>query len=359
MTQRRVGRFDRSTRVLALVGLASLLLAACGKSASHPAGGADAGAKKESFDLVFEQLDGALISVSGSSSSDVWTVGADTRDGRGALVLHYDGSTWTRQDTSANADLWWVHVFSSSSIFMGGSKGTILHYDGSAFTKMTTPVMSTVYGVWGASEDDVWAVGGEPDAEPGFLWHYDGIKWSDATDMLPAELQGQSLFKAWGRAKDDAWVVGVDGVAAHWDGSAFASAATGTTEKLFTVHGSSDGKTLVAVGGDANGVIVERVGTKWHKLVPNPAPTQLFGVFCHSADLAYAVGYDGTVLERNASAWKLLDIGHELPNPFHAVWVDPDGGVWAVGGDLLNGPAPTDGMLVHKGKSVPHEIQNP
>lgn len=125
------------------------------------------------------------------------------------------------------------------------------------------------------------------------------------------------------------------------------------------MHGTADGKTLVAVGGDASGVITERVGTKWHTLSPAPAPTQLFGVFMHSADLAYAVGYDGTVLERGASAWKLLDIGLELPNPFHAVWVDPDGGVWAVGGDLLNGPAPTDGMLVHKGKMVSDAMATP
>ena len=60
-------------------------------------------------------------------------------------------------------------------------------------------------------------------------------------------------------------------------------------------------------------------------------------------------------MRRDREAWKLLDIGLELFNPFHAVWVDPTGDIWAVGGEVLS-PIPTEGMLVHAGQSVPDAI---
>lgn len=341
------------------IAFALLALAAgCGDNAGVgnkiDAGKPDSGSG--SWRLVLEHLDGALMSVTGTSASDVWAVGADTRDGNGALVLHFDGSSWRRKQTGVEADLWWVHAFGPESLLMGGTKGTILHYDGQQFTRMDTPRLGQVFGIWGASEDDVWAVGGEPDAEPGFLWHSDGNAWSDMSTRLPDSIQKTPLFKVWGRNQSDVWIVGLDGVAVHWDGSTLELGATGTKERLFTVHGSPSGKpAFVAVGGDASPVLVQNDGTAWHTLKPNPAPTQLFGVFMHSEKLGYAVGYDGIVLGYDGSAWKLLNTAFELTNPLHSVWVDPSGGVWAVGGDVLS-PVPTDGMLVHKGKTIPHEI---
>src|SRR5690606_15027734 len=56
--------------------------------------------------LVFENLDPALLSVWGSAHDDVWTVGADAGDG--PMVLHFDGTDWTRLATNQSGNLWWV-----------------------------------------------------------------------------------------------------------------------------------------------------------------------------------------------------------------------------------------------------------
>src|SRR5262249_17724997 len=60
--------------------------------------------------LILKQLPAALISVTGTSASDVTTVGADPDDGFGPYVLHYDGQKWKRLRTGATGDLWWISV---------------------------------------------------------------------------------------------------------------------------------------------------------------------------------------------------------------------------------------------------------
>jgi hypothetical protein len=331
--------------------------AACGDGGE---GTADAGHEPapEPWQLVFEGLEGALISVAGTSASDVWAVGADTRDGDGALVLHYDGEGWTRLSTGVEVDLWWVHPFAADDVLLGGAEGTVLRYDGSAFEVLDTPGSSTVYGLWGEDPDDVWVVGGDPDISPGFVWRWDGEAFTDVTSELPDAEDGPALFKVWGRAADDVWIVGMEGAAIHFDGERFERADSDTDRRLFTVHGSATGEPgLVAVGGFGDAVITELDGTTWHDVTPQPAPPMLFGVRMDSAEHGFAVGAEGSIVERRDAAWELLDTGHELFNPFHAVWIDPDGGVWAVGGDFLS-PIPVEGKLLHRGAEVSDAIED-
>jgi hypothetical protein len=343
--------------------LLALSCAACGgdddDSGNPPDEKPDSGpAGKDPWQAVFMDLDPALMSVSGTAADDVWTVGADARDGSGALVLHYDGERWQRMDTGVEADLWWVHVLAPDSIWMGGAKGTIVHYDGKDFTKLDTPGSATVYGIWGLREDALWAVGGVPEESPGFVWRYDGKAWTDVSDQLPDGKDGSPVFKVWGRDEDDVWFVGLDGLAVHWDGTSFEKSDTGTTQRLFTVHGSATGEpSYVAVGGYGQSVIMEYDGTAWHNAAPKDAPPQLYGVCMRDAKTGYAVGHEGAVLQRKGGAWKLLDTGLELFDELHSVWIDPDDGVWAVGG-AVNDPIPVAGMLIHHGSEVADVIED-
>jgi hypothetical protein len=77
----------------------------------------------ESWHTVFTGLPGALLSVTGTSDSDVWAVGSDANDGQGPLVLHFDGSAWKRYVTGISGDLWWAQVFADGSVFAGGTAG--------------------------------------------------------------------------------------------------------------------------------------------------------------------------------------------------------------------------------------------
>jgi len=324
-----------------LTGIASALALFAAACESEPRG--------REWQVVHSELPAALFSVWGSASDDVWAVGADPDDGEGPLVLHFDGAQWTRHVTGVTGNLWWVFGFAGGPVYMGGERGTILRYDGSSFESMTTPGTATVFGIWGAAPDDVWAVGGGAGGSSGaFAWRLSGDTWSDAAGF-PAELAAtDAVWKVFGRARDDVWMVGTNGLALHHDGTEFTQPRSATTRSLFTVHGNGD--RLVAVGGFGTGTLVEHDGTGWRDATPIGA-VQLIGV-CVSDDAAYAVGTDGMVYRDGGDGWEIEPHRTRVIQPLHAVWIDPDGGAWAVGGQVLSEPF-VNGVMIHEGAAVP------
>ena len=333
------GELSLSSRNTAIV--VALLLAACDGVSTTP----DAGPAQE-WSVVHVGLDEGLTSVWGRSSTDVYAVGSDAGDG--PMVIHFDGERWTRLATGASGDLWWVNGPSGEDatdgdpIFMGGVGGLILRYDGASFTTMTTPGTGTVYGIWAAAPDDVWAVGGVG-AGNGFAWRYDGSAWTSVD--LP-DLGGHGLFKVWGNASDDVWMVGAAGTMLHWDGSTVERVQAGTTRTLFTIH--VDGDRAAAVGGSGTAALVERE----RGVFVDHSPTfvsQLFGVWLTDAS-GFAVGLNGTIRRQTPDGW-VEDVAELSFIPaLHAVWADDAGGVWAVGGQVIAEPL-SDGVIIHRGVS--------
>jgi hypothetical protein len=327
------------------------LLSACGSSSE----------RAPSWEIVHGDLEAALLSVWGTSSSDVWTVGSDSRDGQGPLVLHFDGSSWERIATGqTGGDLWWVFGFGSGELYASGDGGTILRRNpaSGAFERMNTPGTGTVYGIWGATPDDLWAVGGESGGASGaFAWRLEGDAWTPAPSF-PADLsRSDALWKVFGRGSDDVWMVGTNGKAVHWDGTTLAPSFVGIAESLFTVHANS--ARFAAVGGSVSAVVLEReIGAApeaaWTDQTPKDAPG-LTGVYL-TDQVGYAVGQYGYIAKRGSSGWQRDPTGFEsvfATRGLHSVWIDPDGGGWTVGGYLLNPPL-TDGILLHQGSPIPN-----
>jgi len=303
------------------------------------------------WQVVHQDLPGALISVWGSGADDIWSVGGDPGDG--PMVLHYDGQQWTRLATGASGDLWWVFGFAGGPVFMGGSGGLILRYQDGAFTTMTTPGSDTVFGIWGANPDDVWAVGGALGGARGaFAWKRDGDSWVAASGFPAGLVDSAVIWKVYGRSAGDAWMVGTNGTVVRWDGSQLSADVTGTGESLFTVHG--DAERYAAVGGFGTGTILENDGSGWVDASPADA-SPLIGVCLTGGSSGWAVGQYGAVYRRDDGGWTADDGAPLLDESLHAVWVDPDGGVWAVGGNVLTTPL-TRGVMVHRGDPVSAEV---
>lgn len=211
----------------------------------------------DTWQTVFHDLPGALISVWGTTASNVWAVGADPGDGSGPLVLHLQAGQWQRLATGQTGDLWWVHGLPGGDVLMGGAGGMILRYRTGAFERMATPGNRTIFGIWAASDVDVWAVGGDPLGTNGaFIWRFDGTDWT-AVANLPAGTQAPAYFKVWGRSSNDVLVVGGGGVVLHYNGSSFATVTSNTTRTLLTVHTAGVGQPYMAVGGFGHGLILQ------------------------------------------------------------------------------------------------------
>ena len=340
-------------RPLSTVLAAALAVAcpACGGDDDDDAGDVDAGDPGAAWELVEQGLPGALLSIWGTAADDIWAVGSDP-DGEGPTVLRYDGAAWTPFDTGTIGDLWWVFGAGGEAVYMGGAGGRILAVEGGGVTVMETPRTDVVvFGIWGCSADEVWAVGGALGGASGaFAWRLergdDGDRWVEAPGF-PAEVaEGDALWKAYGRACDDVWMVGTDGLALHWDGEAFAGERAGG-ESLFTVHAAAD--RFVAVGGFGTGTLIENDGTGWVDASPEDV-SPLVGV-CLTPTGGVAVGQYAAVVERAGGAagarWSAIDTGLSVDRTLHSVWIDPDGGTWAVGGQVLNTPF-VDGLLLHR-----------
>jgi len=288
--------------------------------------------------LVLQEQAAAFLSVAGTSATDVYVVGSDPpNDDFGPYVLHYDGTRWVRLNTGASGALWWVSVVPiSGSFYMSGENGLVLEFDLTTrtFTRHDIPGNDTLYGIWGTSADNLWAVGGDPDAigqdEGGVLWHFDGVAWQ-TVELSGLRPQGVPvLFKVWGRSASDVFVVGQRGLILHFDGSAWRVAESGSTRPLFTVHGNS--RETVAVGGFGDGVILEWDGARFVDRTPSFAK-QVNGVFVPEQGGGVTAGNEGEINTRVSSGW-VLQGSTPTFRDFHATWVDPEGGVWAVGGDL-------------------------
>lgn len=279
------------------------------------------------------KLDRAVLSVWGTSDSDVFVVGGPLGNGQESLALHYDGSSWTDLRPGGTETYWWVSGSSANDVWMVGENGRISHWDGQTFEEHTSGVTATLWGVFAFSEKDAWAVGGTPEAGTSapndIVLHWNGLSWS--TIALPKDVEGRSLYKVWGSSSDDVYVVGESGTiwhkkGANWILESNPPLATGT---LFTVAGSS-AKDVYAVGTFD---VLHSDGTKWERQEIS-LTSSVNGVACMSAEEAIIVGFGGSKQRLVEGAW-VDDFIDEPHGDLHAAWADGKGSYWAVGGNFV------------------------
>lgn len=296
------------------------------------------------WQVVVDDWTAGLLAVSGTAPDDVWTVGARTH-GKPA-AFHYDGAQWSALDVPYDIDLWWVHA-TEEDVFFSGSDAAVLRYHNGELTRFHTPGLArhTVFGVWG-THDNLYAVGGIGNRN-GFVWHFDGTDWSSLpmpkdTPLLPSGAMA-GLFKVWGDGQGTVWFVGAAGLVLKREGDGpLVRIPVPTNEILFTVHGHS--QDVFAVGGSGRGVLL-RLSPTVEDLSPNSKLLQGLSV---SENEVFASGAEGAIWHRD-SAWKDLSSGPQTDvESYHAVWHDAEGGVWAVGGNVLS-PSLDRGVLSYSG----------
>lgn len=306
--------------------------------------------------LVAEHEGAAFMAIHGRSADDVWAVGAD--DEKGSLILHYDGQSWTREDAGVDGDLWWVQAIDDGTTFFAGADSHLLKHDGKKFERLKNPGLGkyTIYGVWAFAEDDLYAVGTAA-GRNGFIWHYNGQEFSEVPVPDAARKANNDLppfFKVAGRAGDDVWVVGGSGVILRGNrDDGFEVLESGTTTNLFTVHASQD--EVLVVGGAGNGLVLRgdpgRKQVEWEDVSP-PQTGLVQGAWSSGKGRGWISGRDGEIYqERDGQCHLFADRPALQIESLHAIWEDPDGGVWAVGGNVISSTL-DQGVILHGNRSI-------
>jgi hypothetical protein len=254
-----------------------------------------------------------LYSVSARTATDAWAVGWFVDDLTGVtktLILHWDGVSWSEVSSPNPGDqgntLIGVSVQSATDVWAVGTAyntGThadslILHWDGTSWSRIRAPDVMTLRRVSAGSVTDAWAVGVKG-AQP---LHWDGTRWT----QVPTH--GPRTTWVWGLdavTATDAWSVGsylnsanhVDTLIQHWDGTRWSQIDTPTVGRGLmgvTILRPRDGWAVGHRGLRRMTTLIYRWdGRRW-STVPTPNPSssfnELWDVSALSARDAWAVG---------------------------------------------------------------------
>lgn len=266
--------------------------------------------------------------VFGTSSTDVWVVGAANESN----VIHFT-TTPAASSTSDNyIGLWGSSTFNmrstcatvscirnlvdntfdavaatysfhglggfGSTAWVAGNGGFILKNAGSGWMAATATGATSVdfEAIWASSTTDVYVVGLQFSASsvdtPSIYHSVDGTNFTIQT--APTLPFNAFLTAVWGSRTTDVYAVGTKGSIIHTDGSGTWSVQTsGTTNDLFGIFGTSANDVFV-VG--TNGTILHSTGDgTW--LEQNSGTTHdLVGVWAASPSDVWAVGKGGTII---------------------------------------------------------------
>ena len=186
----------------------------------------------------------SLRGIWGSSSDDVWFVGA-------GVILHWNGAELIGEQVQAELNRVWGAA--PDDLWAVGKRGVILHNTGAAWEVEFTGFDlgdTELHGVWGLSAEDVWVVG-----ENGTILHRSGETWIDESTG-----EGELLRDVGGVPGQEAWAVG-DEVLLRWDGDSLvwrdnmpADVCSGLhTLKLYDVEATGESHAL-AVGTCSGGI---------------------------------------------------------------------------------------------------------
>ncbi|MDB4975738.1 MAG: hypothetical protein JWN48_4079 [Myxococcaceae bacterium] len=293
---------------------------------------------------------GWLISTTASPSGDRWLAVGGTPD-HGMVLRESAPEQWTPEAVPEVPLLNWAQVFEDDSSFVVGKAGTILHFDGARWSLQTAPVREDLWGVWGSSPGDVWAVGGAGEREgQATLLHYDGSSWQ-AVPVPPLQRPNVwAFFKVWGSSASDVYVVGQRGAMLHFDGRTWSELGVGVGEDLIAIYGLSHDR-IAVVGGRASGIVATFDGMRWTSKQLAPLPG-LNGVWMGDRQTFHVAGIDGTLAEVDFASLAAQPRYQPTPLLFHAIH-GAGSRLRAVGGNLGATTSPYLGLARERTLETP------
>ena len=158
-------------------------------------------------------------------SSHMWSAGGALEVGRDpddkpivqSSIFFYNSSSWARQAApNGTSDLYGISALAASDVWAVGNIGNVLHFDGSSWSRQDIGLTRRLNAVSARVSNDIWAVG-----DGGLVIHYDGswstvidgigkatadsLAYDSSHDMLYAGLAGKGVWRCTQPATDPAW----------------------------------------------------------------------------------------------------------------------------------------------------------
>jgi hypothetical protein len=331
-------------------------------------------------------VDNVLAAVSAASPQDAWAVGTYYPNHKDPAVLqtigeHWNGTRWTAYplpNVGLNENsLLGVSELTDGTAWAAGyfiaegyhQKALVEHFDGHNWHVIHVPDPGAkgniLYGVTAISGDDVWAVGGERDAQE--VWHplvehWNGTGWSVMAFPTSPDMGSELLYAVSAVSSSDVYATGQDGtgfpqgmVIGHFDGGSW-SLLPGT---------SDSSESLDPLGMDATPSGPTIVGERESDTAPNTTmvasgprsdvnllttpskgggENDLFGVTTAADGSQWADGWyidpstgnHEPIIEHGAGGmWSIVSTpdlsADQGDNGFSGITAIPGGGLWAVG----------------------------
>jgi hypothetical protein len=191
------------------------IVAATASSALIVAGGAAQAASSPHWQVSYRTHSATaapLQSVTAPSKNDAWAVGVSgSGASAGPLVLHWNGSAWSKQAMPAGFLPWAVQSSSPDNVWIFGSddgSSEAMVWDGSLWNTVALPLDLGLTVVLSAS--DVWGTtgssctGGNDATCTTTVWHWNGATWSsDDVGVLAQDFEGTG---------SNAWLLGLTSI---------------------------------------------------------------------------------------------------------------------------------------------------
>lgn len=269
--------------------------------------------------------------------SDITLDAAATTDRDAEGLTTTDGdvlpSSWQLAPVqpSTTSNLWALHAFSATDIWVAGTTGYIARWNGSSWTPSASNETLTLFILWAAAQDNLWLVG-----EACTLLRYQGVSWQP---MLVNGCTGnKALNSIDGTTTSNVWVAGEQGTILQYNGSTWTDRSqgnlsywdvdvesatdtlvSGTLGTILRWNGSmmvneagSPTATLAAITKAGNeswmvggmGTIIHKIGAGTWTAQQSPVTSgTLYGVYAAATNDVWAVGTAGVILHYNGSAW--------------------------------------------------------
>lgn len=279
-----------------------------------------------------------LRDIWGTSPNDIYAVGerlyseeTETRDVVTTVIYHYDGDSWT-STTSVTGRLYGVWGSSPSDIYavmgMQGRENIFLYYDGNNWNTIRHDFGNYILGVHGTSSSDIFMVG-----RGGLIVHYDESEWNQMSGFGTTINYINSI---WGASSTDVYAVGgrwdypeqkYYSMMLHYDGSSWSNVESKTDRYIYDIWGASSTDIFYVGRG---GIIKHYNGKLWTKMFSG-VETSIYGIWGSSSDV-FAVGQNGLILhyDRNSNnVWTKMTSGTDAF--LYDVWGSSPSDVFAVG----------------------------